>query len=108
MQFSPTQTLRVHLDQLSTSCNFVDGAPSTLLTSVGTSCDALGHPVSLSFQHPLFKALQVGTVSELKLTVRDDNDHLLDNHAFPFAATLEVSHSHEHLRAGDRVCSAPC
>ena len=108
MQFSPTQTLRVHLDQLSTSCNFVDGAPSTLLTSVGATCAAFGHPVSLIFEHPLFKPLQVGAVGELKVTVRDDNDRPLDNHSFPFAATLEVSQAHEHLRAGDRVCSAPC
>ena len=93
VQFSPTQTLRVHLDQLSTSCNFVDGAPSTLLTSVGATCAAFSHPVSLIFEHPLFKPLQVGTVGELKLTVRDDNHRLLDNHSFPFVATLELSHA---------------
>ena len=42
VNFAPTKTLHVHLEQVNTTHNALDGAPSALLGAVGVRCHSFG------------------------------------------------------------------
>ena len=89
VNFATTKSLQLHLIQLNTSKNALDGALSTLLAAIGTGRHAYGDIHTVSIPHPEFKRLCGGTVGELKVEIRDDSGELLDNHSLPIAITLE-------------------
>ena len=89
LNLATTKSLHVHLNQLNTSKNALDGAPSTLLAAIGIGRHAYGDSHTVSIPHPEFKRLCGGTVGELKVEIREDSGELLDNHNLPIAVTLE-------------------
>ena len=84
--------LNIHLDQINSTFNIVNGASSNLLASIGgPACYyKFGDIRTVWIEHPEFKRLQEGAVSELKLTVRDGNGGIVDNHNLEIAAVLEI------------------
>ena len=90
VNFTSTKMLHLHLDQINTTNNCVDGAPSMLLATVGLGCHSFGEVGIFSCKNPEFKRLQEGTVGELKVTVRDDTGQLLNNHDLPISLVLEI------------------
>ena len=90
INFTPTKSLQVHLEQLSTSTNFINGSPSSLLALVQIDCIRFGTTNALKFDCPKFKRLSTGTLHELKVTIRDDTGRILDNHNLPISVVLEV------------------
>ena len=90
VNFAKSGALRVHLEQLSTTENVLDGAPSTLLTTVGIGRHAYGDIETVRIAHPEFKQLQAGSISELKVVVRDDTGLQMVNH-LPISVTLEIA-----------------
>lgn len=56
-----TSVTEIHLEQLSTTGNYVDGAPS----------------------------IRNGYISELKITIRDNSGKLINNHGQPLFVVLE-------------------
>jgi hypothetical protein len=92
VNFARTKTLNVHLEQVKTSQNVINGAPSTLLATVGLGRrQFFGAVNTLRFEHPEFKHLEDGTISELRVVIRDDQGQYLDNHDLPISSTLEIS-----------------
>ena len=69
-KFLPMKALVVYLDQLSTTGNFGDGIPSTLLATVGLGCQIFGEMITVRHEHPEFKRLQPGMINQLKVTVK--------------------------------------
>ena len=98
VDFTGTKTMHIHLDQINTSENGLNGAPTTLLClipagSSGTSIfvpSRFGDINTVRFEHPEFKRLQVGMFSELKFTVKDDRGRVLDNHGQPISVVVEI------------------
>ena len=90
INFAKRQVLRVHLDEISTTENTIDGAPSTLLTSVGVGDHAFGDISTVRFEHPEYKRLRTGTFAELKVSIRDKTGKVISNHGLPIDVTLEV------------------
>lgn len=90
VDFSPIRELRVHLDQLSTYQNYADGRPSTILDVVAVGAQALGEAGVYEQQSPQYKPLEAGTISELKVSIRDHRGKPLDNHGQPIAVELEI------------------
>ena len=90
VNFAKSRELRLHLEQLNSTDNTVDGAPSTLLTSIGIRCHAFGDIETVRITHPEFKQLQAGSISELKVVVRGNNGEFLDNHSLSITVTLEI------------------
>ena len=88
--------LYIYLDQLSTSFNFIDGAPSSLLAIVPASADA-GSIVNVDLHNPMYKKLQVGDIHQLNLRVLNERGDIVDNNAKPMPAVLEI----RHVRHGD-------
>ena len=70
-----TKTVSVHLHQLSTTANFVDGAPSTLLALVELDNYSYGDTKTIRFDNPEFKHLIKDSISELKVIICDDTDN---------------------------------
>lgn len=89
VNFATTKTLRLHLEQLDTTHNAVDGAPSTLLAAIGLGRHAFGDIHTVRVSHPEFKRLRSGTVDELKVVLYGDTGKVLDNHGLPISVTLE-------------------
>jgi len=88
--FTGTKTLRVHLHQLSTTSNFVDGAPSTLLALVGLDNYSYSDTKkTIRFDNPEFKHLIKDSISELKVSIYDDTGKIIDNHQRRISYGLE-------------------
>ena len=90
VNFATTKALHLHLEQLDTTGNVTDGAPSTLLATVGLGRHAFGDINTIRLAYPEFKCLRSGTVNELKLVVRGDDGKSLDNHGLPIYVTFEL------------------
>ena len=87
--FTGTKTLSVHLHQLSTTANFVDGSPSTLLALVGLDNYSYGETKTIRFGNPEFKHLIKDSISELKVTISDDTGKAIDNNQQHISLGLE-------------------
>ena len=98
VDFTGTKTLHVHLDQINTSENGLNGASTTLLclvpaVSSGTSIfvtSRFGDINAVRFENPEFNRLQAGTLNELQITVKDDKGRVLDNHGQPISMADEI------------------
>jgi len=87
--FTGTKTLSVHLHQFSTAANFVDGAPSTLLSLVGLDNYSYGDTKTIRFDNPEFKHLIKDSIFELKVILCDDTGKIIDNHQRRISLGLE-------------------
>ena len=83
IDFAKTKELRVFLDQINTTNNFLDGEPSTLLGIVPVSNKPFGKVVSCQFEFPIFKKLINGCITELSVRITDQNNIVLDNNNLP-------------------------
>jgi len=85
------EALYVYLEQLNTAGNFVNRAPSTLLTVVEISRNpAFGSTSTVGFETLELKRRRGGFVSELKVTIRDHTGAVLDNKLQPISLVLEI------------------
>jgi hypothetical protein len=90
LDFSYPKALYIHLDQLSTTNNMVDGAPSSLLAIIPMSLKGFGEVNTIYYSNPEFRLLQCGTIDELKLRITDSYGQSIDNHGLPFTAVLQL------------------
>jgi hypothetical protein len=90
VNFNPTKRLNVHLEQINTTNNSLDGAPTNLLRSVAVVGDKFGSTSTVNFPHPHMKRLESGTISELKISIRDNIGTRIDNHDQPISVDLEI------------------
>jgi hypothetical protein len=93
VNFTPLKGLYIHLEQINTTGNIVDGAPSTLLAVVDLREHEFGDIRTLRISRPEFKRLRSGAVNEWNLTIRDEAGNTVDNHNMPINLTLEITSS---------------
>lgn len=89
VNFTIAKALYIHLDQVNTSKNMLDGAPSTLLGVIPVTDQSFGQIAHHDFASPQFRHLQDGAVDELKLQIKDEYGKNLDNHGLPITVVLE-------------------
>ncbi len=89
VNFATMKVVRVHLEQINTIDNVVGGAPSTLLACVGIECHSFRDVHTVRVEHLEYKRLRNGSVGELKVTVRDETEKVIDNHDLPISLVLE-------------------
>ena len=82
IDFAIYKSLYVHLLQLSTSDNYFDGAPSTVLAVIPVENKEFGDIITVRFEHPEYKRLTNDTITELRLEVRDKNNTKINNNLF--------------------------
>ena len=82
--------LWVHLEEINTAENIVDGAPSALLACIGLGRHAFGDIDTVRMECPEYKRLRDGTIGELKVSVRDGSGKCLSNQDLPIHVALEV------------------
>ena len=80
----------VHLEEINTAENVVNGAPSTLLAGIGLGRHAFGDINTVRMECPEYKRLRDGTVGELKVSIRDASGKAISNQDLPIHVTLEV------------------
>ena len=80
--------LYIYLDQLSTTSNIVDSAPSTLLAIVPASYSR--GIINITPPNPIFKKLEVGHIYQLNLRVLDENGTIVQNHDKSMTAVLDI------------------
>ena len=83
------KSLYIHLEQLNTSQNYLDGKPSTLLAVIPIENKDFGDIITVRFEHPEYKCLINDTISELTLEIRDENNKKIINH-LPTSCVLEI------------------
>ena len=90
VNFATRQMLWVHLEELNTSENIANGAPSTLLAGIGLGRHAFGDINTVRMECPEYKRLRDGTISELKVSIRDASGKAISNQDLPIHVTLEL------------------
>jgi hypothetical protein len=90
VDFATIKSVYVHLEQLNTSHNYFNGSPSTILAVVPIENKEYGDVVSERFEHPEFKYLSNGAITDLEISVRDENGWKIDNHGLPISAVLYI------------------
>ena len=90
VNFAARQMLWVHLEEINTAENIVDGAPSALLAGIGLGRHAFGDINTVRMECPEHKRLRDGTIGELKVSVRDGSGKCLSNQDLPIQVALEV------------------
>jgi len=89
VDFAIYKSLYIYLEQVSTSYNFLDGMPSTLLTVIPVENKEFGDNITVRFEHPEYKRLVNDDITELKLEIRDENNNKIINH-LPINCVLEI------------------
>ena len=92
VNFTNIRNLYVHLDQVNSNSNFINGAPSNLLTTVGVSdknFERFGDIHTFRIISPEFKRLQNGTINELKISILDEYSKVIETN-LPISITLEI------------------
>ena len=90
VDFAKPKELRIYLDQINTTSNYVYGVPSSLLTIIPVSDKSFGRAVHLSFACPAFKRLNNGCIAEFSFKIADENDIPIDNHGLPILVELVI------------------
>ena len=90
LDFAIHKSLFVHLKELNTSKNYFNGAPSNVLAIVPVLNREFGDVVTTRFEHPEYKCLSNGTVSELTLEIRDSDNNVINNNGLPIIIVLEI------------------
>lgn len=90
IDFAPYKQLYVHLEQINSSYNFFDGAPSDILGVVPVENKSFGDIVLVHFSNPEYKLLAHGDISELSISVCDVNGQKINNNGLPNSCVLEI------------------
>ena len=90
IDFAPFKQLYVHLEQINSAYNFFDGAPSNILAVVPIENKSFGDIVHTHFSNPEYKQLTHGDISELSISVCDENGQKINNNGFPISCVLEI------------------
>ena len=89
VDLSRTKTVRVFLEEINTTHNALNGAPSSLLSVVGIEGKAFGDIATVQFSNPEFKRLREGAVTELSLRIEDDQGQRISED-LSITAVLEI------------------
>ena len=84
------KSVYIHLEQLNTSQNYFNDAPSTILAVVPIENKEYGDIVSVRFEHPEYKKLSNGAITEFEIVVRDENGSKINNHGLPMSVIFEI------------------
>lgn len=84
------RALFVHLDQLNTSGNILNGHNSTLLRHIPVGGVAFGETRTITYENPPFHRLSNGPIQELTVRILDEHGHSIDMHDLPYSVTLEI------------------
>ena len=58
--------------------------------STTSGLKSFGDIVAVRFEHPEFKRLKNGAITELKLVVKDENNNVVDNNGLPMSCVLKI------------------
>ena len=90
LDFAVIKSLYVHLSDINDSHNYHNGSPSDVLAVIPIENKSFGDIVTVRFEHPEFKRLKNGAITELKLVVKDEKNNVVDNHGLPMSCVLEI------------------
>ena len=90
LDFAVIKSLYVHLSEINESHNYHNGSPGEVLAVISIENKSFGDIVTVRFEHPKFKCLKNGAITELKLDVKDENNTVVDNHGLPMSFVLEI------------------
>ncbi|MEW8511694.1 MAG: hypothetical protein AB2608_12730 [Candidatus Thiodiazotropha sp.] len=90
LNFAPYKQLYIHLEQINSAYNFFDGAPSNILGVVPVENKSFGDIIHTHFSNPEYKQLAYGDISELSISVCDENGQKINNNGLPINCVLEI------------------
>ena len=90
LDFAVIKSLYVYLSDINESHNYHNSSPSDVLTVIPIENKSFGDIVTVRFEHPEFKPLKNGVITELKLVVKDENNNAVDNQGLPMSRVLEI------------------
>lgn len=85
--------LSVSLDVIDGSKNLVDGKRSEILGRINLQNYHFGQYFAHEVSCPQYKQMRLNKIHELKLTIKDENDEIINNHDFPIDIEIEFKQS---------------
>ena len=89
LDFAVIKSLYIHLSDINVLHNYQNGSPSDVLAVIPIENKSFGDIVKVRFDHPEFKRLKNGAITELKLVVEGKNNSAVDSHGLPMSCVLE-------------------
>ena len=90
LDFAVIKALYVHLSDINESHNYHNGSPSDVSAVIPIENKSFGDIVTVRFEHPEYKRLKNGAITELELIVKDENNNVADNNGLPISCVLEI------------------
>ena len=90
LAFAVIKSLYVPLSDINESHNYHNGSPSDVLAVILIENKSFGDIVTARFEHPEFKRMKNGTITKLKLVVKDKNNNGVGNNVLPMSCVLEI------------------
>ena len=90
LDFATIKDIYVHLQEVSTNNNAINGERLTRLDVVSSGRGRFGMIEEYRFEYPHFKPLRGCDIRQLRLSLCDSNNRPIDNHGLEVTATLEV------------------
>ena len=90
VNFSGVDRIRVHLNQLNSHMNSLNGAPSSLLEVITPGRQRFGDFAEVFRSKPQWKKLQDGVVSTIQLQFLDSSGRVINNNGYRFMVMLEI------------------
>ena len=87
IKLSVHRWLYIYLNQLSTTSNLVNGAPSTLLAIIPAATSGV---TDITIHKPMYRKLEAGHVHNLNLLVLDEDGKEITNDNKPITIVLEI------------------
>ena len=70
LDFAVIKSLYIHMQDINESCKYHNGSPKNVLAVIPIENKSFSDIVTVRFEHPEFKRLKNGAITELKLVVR--------------------------------------
>ena len=87
------EALFIHLKQLSTTHNILNGRGSTLLGMVPVGEEEIGQKIEYVFRNPEYKDLVQGVINEYEFSILDEKNNYIYNNGEAFTIVLEIRYS---------------
>ena len=92
LDLAVTKSLYVHLSDMNESHNYHNGSPSNVLAVIPIENKSfyIYGIMTVRFEHPKFKRLKNGAITEFKLVVKDENNNVVDKYGLPMSCVSQI------------------
>ena len=90
VNFQPFKAIYLHCHQISSTGNFFNGKPSTLLNVIPLAENCFGTNTNIQYAAEIKKPLEKTIINSLSFSILDSKGKRINNHGLPIIFTIEI------------------